>query len=310
MKKFLLPADKTAFKANLHCHTTFSDGKNTVEEIKKLYMERGYSVVAFSDHNCLVPHPELAGPDFVPLTATEINIDDGRGHTYHLNFFSPELARDRFPDIDRVYSVEGVNKVIAIGNAAGFLCQYNHPRWSYQSAADYVGLRGRWGFEVFNSGCEVDMHDGWGDYEYETMCRDSDERPAATATDDNHNWARDPGGPYDDSFLGWTTFFARELTYPAVFEALKNKDCYATTGPEITAMYAENGRLYVDHTPACSVCTRFDTRRRELFRSLGEDITHSEFDISGDYRHFRLEIKDGRGNKALTRVYTKADTEF
>ena len=83
MKKFLLPADKTAFKANLHCHTTFSDGKNTVEEIKKLYMERGYSVVAFSDHNCLVPHPELAGPDFVPLTATEINIDDGRGHTYH-----------------------------------------------------------------------------------------------------------------------------------------------------------------------------------------------------------------------------------
>jgi hypothetical protein len=309
MKRFLLPGDRPAFKANLHCHSTFSDGRNTVEELKKLYKERGYSVVAFSDHNCLVPHPELAEPGFVPLTATEINIDDGRGHTYHLNFFSPEPMRDRFPDIDRVYSVEGVNRVIETGNAAGYLCQYNHPRWSYQTPSDFVGLRGLWGFEVFNTGCEVEMNDGWGDYEYETMCRDSDELPAATATDDNHNWARDPGGPYDDSFKGWTTFFAPELTYDAVFEALKNKDCYATTGPEITALYAENGKLYVDHTPACSVVLRFDTRRTGRVLSLRDDITHSEFDISGDYRHFRLEVKDIYGNKALTRAYTKADTE-
>ncbi|MBO5077259.1 MAG: hypothetical protein J5584_06665 [Clostridia bacterium] len=309
MKRFLLPGDRPAFKANLHCHSTFSDGRNTVEQLKQLYMERGYSVVAFSDHNCLVPHPELAEPGFVPLTATEINIDDGRGHTYHLNFFSPELMRDRFPDIDRVYSVEGVNRVIETGNAAGYLCQYNHPRWSFQNASDFTGLRGLWGFEVFNTGCEVEMNDGWGDYEYETMCRDSDELPAATATDDNHNWAQDPGGPYDDSFKGWTTFFAPELTYAAVFEALKNKDCYATTGPEITALYAEDGKLYVDHTPACSVILRFDTRRTGRVLSLHDDITHSEFDIGGDYRHFRLEVKDIHGNKALTRAYTKDDIE-
>ena len=94
-----------------------------------------------------------------------------------------------------------------------------------------------------------------------------------------------------------------------MFEALRNKDCYATTGPEITALYAEDGKLYVDHTPAFSVCVRFDTRRRGILRSLAGDLTHSEFDVSGDYRHFRLEIKDLNGNKALTRAYTKADVE-
>ena len=82
--------------------------------------------------------------------------------------------------------------------------------------------------------------------------------------------------------------------------------CYGMPQP---ALYAEDGKLYVDHTPACSVILRFDTRRTGRVLSLHDDITHSEFDLSGDYRHFRLEVKDIHGNKALTRAYTKADIE-
>ncbi len=35
MKKYLLPQAGQFFKANLHCHTTISDGKMTPEEIKE-----------------------------------------------------------------------------------------------------------------------------------------------------------------------------------------------------------------------------------------------------------------------------------
>ena len=38
MKKILLDGNKNYYKANLHCHSTKSDGKMTVEEIK----ERGH----------------------------------------------------------------------------------------------------------------------------------------------------------------------------------------------------------------------------------------------------------------------------
>jgi hypothetical protein len=303
MKQYLLPADRRQYKANLHCHSTFSDGRFDVATLKKHYVDRGYSVVAFSDHNCLVPHPELRSDDFVPLTAIEVDVNGPKGHTYHLNFFSPDKDRSVFPAIERVYGTEGINRIIKICNDAGFLCQYNHPRWSFQTPDEFIGLEGLWGFEVFNTGCEVDMIDGWGDYEYEVMCRDGKCKPVATATDDNHNGCRDIASPYNDSFGGWTMIFAPELSYDAIFEAMKRGDCYASTGPEIRELYAEDGKVVVKCSPAQSIFIRFETRRSDKRRSHGDELEGAEFDIGGSYDHFRIEVKDSHGNKALTRAY-------
>ena len=44
----LIPETGTFYKANLHCHTIHSDGRLTPEEVKKAYMDEGYSVVALS----------------------------------------------------------------------------------------------------------------------------------------------------------------------------------------------------------------------------------------------------------------------
>ena len=41
MKKYLLPEEGQFYKANLHCHTTVSDGSLTPEEIKAAYKARG-----------------------------------------------------------------------------------------------------------------------------------------------------------------------------------------------------------------------------------------------------------------------------
>ena len=43
MKKYLLPKDGTFYKANLHCHTTLSDGHLTPEEIKVYWCEPSVS---------------------------------------------------------------------------------------------------------------------------------------------------------------------------------------------------------------------------------------------------------------------------
>ena len=52
--KYLIGNKGNFYKANLHTHTTVSDGRFTPEEIKNLYLEKGYSVVAFTDHNVIV----------------------------------------------------------------------------------------------------------------------------------------------------------------------------------------------------------------------------------------------------------------
>ena len=76
MIKHLLPGSGNFYKANLHCHTTISDGRKTPEEVRRIYKEQGYSVVAFTDHDVFIPHPELAEEDFLPLNGFEIEINE------------------------------------------------------------------------------------------------------------------------------------------------------------------------------------------------------------------------------------------
>ncbi len=77
MKKYLLSKEGNFYKANLHCHTTISDGKLSPEQVKELYKSKGYSIVAYTDHDVLVAHPELNDDNFLALNGLEVEIRDG-----------------------------------------------------------------------------------------------------------------------------------------------------------------------------------------------------------------------------------------
>ena len=76
MKKYLLPQSGNFYKANLHCHTTVSDGALTPEEVKKVYQEKGYSIVAYTDHDVLISHSVLNDEDFLALNGFEAEITE------------------------------------------------------------------------------------------------------------------------------------------------------------------------------------------------------------------------------------------
>ena len=77
MKQFFLPESGGAFKANLHCHSTVSDGRLTVGEIKAQYMKHGYSIVAFTDHDVLLSHADLNEPGrFLALNGYEMEVNE------------------------------------------------------------------------------------------------------------------------------------------------------------------------------------------------------------------------------------------
>ena len=67
----LLPQEGTFYKANLHCHSTLSDGRLTPEELKEHYKANGYSVLAYTDHDMFIPHHELTDESFVALAGFE-----------------------------------------------------------------------------------------------------------------------------------------------------------------------------------------------------------------------------------------------
>lgn len=72
----LLPKGVTYYKANLHCHTVHSDGKLTPQEVKKLYQERGYSIIAFTDHRHYANHSELNDEGFLAIAALETDLNE------------------------------------------------------------------------------------------------------------------------------------------------------------------------------------------------------------------------------------------
>ena len=68
MKKFLLPEMGNFYKANLHCHSTISDGKLTPAELKKIYIGSVHAVryKDYTDPYSIIDFSEL----------TDVQIDE------------------------------------------------------------------------------------------------------------------------------------------------------------------------------------------------------------------------------------------
>ena len=340
MRKYLLPESGNTYKANLHVHTTISDGSLTPEEIKAVYKDKGYSVVAFTDHEAMVPHNDLSDDSFLSITSVELATNAELTHgaysyreTCHMNLYSKDPNRttcsvfsmsrlwpphasqylsDEMKAIDfkRTFTVESMNEVIAAANADGYLVSYNHPVWSLNHYPFYSGLKGVWGIECYNTGC---VRSGYPDtvQPFDDLLR-LGEKVFPLATDDAH-------GPKDkmwDYFGGWVMIKAEKLEYSAIMTALENGDFYATTGPDITELYIEDGILTVKTSPAASVFVSSERRTsKRIYAKDGEPLTEATFDLrsfiadsaqkraSDPPAYFRVTVTDEKGNEAYTKAF-------
>jgi len=332
MKRILLGNKGNFYKANLHVHTRVSDGEMTPEEIKRIYKERGYSVIAFTDHEVMVPQAHLTDKDFLALTSTEISVNDRSDcdfcycRTYHLNIYSPIEQKSCFNTFDkskmwlghsydyitpeqekqgmvRAYSIDNVNEVIRKANSEGCLVSYNHPVWSSQDYSDYIGLEGVWGIELYNTGC---ARNGYMDSAkpLDDLLR-AGKRVFPLATDDAH--------ALRDCFGGFVMINAEELSYDCIFNALKNGDFYASTKPDLYEITIDEGILNVKCSPVASIFVSTDCRHLYANRAEEGIKTEASFDINGylrlkddkinEHQYIRVTIVDEAGNMAYSRAY-------
>ena len=217
MKKYLIPKEGQFFKANLHCHSTVSDGKLTPAELKEAYKNHGYSILCITDHETPYDHTDMTEPDFLMLTGYESHLrsaeSQGKGSPYvpethicliakdphnvtHINFDSRYCKYATTPEEiaaipkaggvnDRDYSVEYINNFLKVANENGYLCTHNHPVWSLQEYEDYAGLKGLWAMEVYNNHCHRIGYDDNNSHIYQTMLKLGN-RFYPLATDDFH----------------------------------------------------------------------------------------------------------------------------
>ena len=332
MKKYLLPQEGKFYKACMHLHTTVSDGSRTPEEVKEAYKAAGYSIVAYTDHEVIVPHNDLADPDFLPITSYELALNEKPLpfqyiKTYHMNLYakdknttiSPVFKKERVwsnflkwatPEQlevdyeDLTYSVESITKMIQVAEENGFLVSLNHPVWSTQNYPDYSGMKGLWGVEVYNTGCNLAGYPE-NDQAFNDLLMEG-ENVFPLATDDSHS--------VGDCFRGWIMVKAAALEYDTVMQALERGDFYASTGPEIKELTFENGIVHLECSNAREV--RLTTERRHTCckRDENASITSVDFDINNYINgcnqeckarksFFRLTVVDEKGKEAYTRAF-------
>lgn len=328
MKKYLISENGNFYKANLHCHSNFSDGQLSVDDIKKAYKEQGYSVVAFTDHDIFIPHPELDDEDFLALHGFEVEINEnkeGAGwdeikcchicaialdkdtvmqpcwhRTQYLFGNAPshrnEVKYDENePDFVREYTGERLSEMMETFRKKGFFVTYNHPAWSMEDYSNYMGYNGMHAMEMVNFGCVAAGYPDINQAQYDDMLRGG-KRIYCIAADDNH-------GTYD-RFGGYTMIKAEKLEYSAVTKALSEGNFYCSEkGPAIKSLYVEDGKVTIETENAREIYIVRGVRRAGKKYDESCSLTNATFDIKPNDVYFRLVVVGKDGHCSFTNAY-------
>ena len=334
MKKYLLPERGNFYKANLHCHSTVSDGCRTPEELKKEYMDKGYSIIAYTDHNVLIAHPELSDENFLPLNGYEVDITESKDagwkdlKTCHICFIALEpnnltqvcyhrelyLTRNAVnyrdqivydeskPDFVREYTPECISEMMKTARENGFFVTYNHPAWSLENYNEYCSYEHMHAMEICNYGSVIAGYADKNERVYDDMLQ-SGKRIYCIGADDNHN-----GKPADsrhyDSFGAFTVIKADKLEYNTITDALVAGNFYASQGPEIYDLWLENDEIHITCSDADRIVLNTGHRRASMALSEnGKPLNEAAFKVLPDDIYVRLTVIDEKGYPAHTNAY-------
>lgn len=205
-------------KSNLHTHTTQSDGSLTPAEAIDEYHQRGYSILALTDHNrCTWPWQNW-GRDPNALGMVAIAGNEASNH-HHMNSFFIQYETTS-NDLERTLGEVG---------AAGGLAMLNHPgRYSY-TVQNYVGWFTTYGHLI---GLEVINQGGRYNGNWSPVWPGNDiylwDQILSILMPDRPVWGLACDDMHTLSHLGrdWNTFLLADLTEAQVRDAMQRGQFY------------------------------------------------------------------------------------
>ena len=331
---YLIAPEQKQYKANLHCHSTLSDGKCSPEELKEMYKRHGYSVLAITDHEYPCNHSDLNDEDFITLTGYEAYIRPGHkydvyGKEVHINLFArdpenttlicynpvyckylpPELQKSidkAGSQEERGFSAEYINSFVQSAKEAGYIAAFNHPWWSMENEDKILQYDGFFSMEMCNYSSYL-----LGRLEYNAALYDklilAGKKLFCHSADDNHNKHAEPS-PQCDSFGGFTMILAKDFTYDSIFSAIEKGEMYSSMGPLFKEISVEEGKLHVECTVAERIMLFYGSKKPAAkFADRGETITSADFEIDPRAKFVRVSVVDRFGNYADTRAFSREE---
>jgi hypothetical protein len=205
-------------KAQLHCHTTRSDGRLDPRGLLERYRAKGYAAVVFTDHDRVTECADLNDATFLALPGVETTI------VRPFRPLGPHMGRLGAPG---ALEARGAQACIDATVLAGGVVSLHHPSWAGNlwtggwSTAEMVRLRGYHLIEISNhhSRTEEDVRRWTAVLRY----RGRQAPVGAAASDDLHRES--------DFDTGWVMVKTESLAPAAFLGALRGLSLYASTGP-------------------------------------------------------------------------------
>jgi len=328
---YLIHPDKKQFKANLHSHSTLSDGQLTPEEMKAAYKDHGYSILCISDHEAANDHSHMTEPDFLMLTGYEayirpqylfdpfcsevhLNLLARDPHNVGIVYFQPKSSRYLSeeqkaaavkvgPVVERQYTKEFINDFIRCAKENGYIVTYNHPVWSQETHEQILSYEGFFSMEMCNwssmnaaGRCEYNLD------LYHKLLR-SGKRVFVHSADDNHNRF-----PFDhqrnDSFGGFAMVLADKLDYDTVFHAIETGEMYSSMGPVFHEVSFDGEQVHVSCSDVVQINCNCGTKTAIFERAEpGKTINHASLTVRPGAPFVQISITDKDGKHADTRGF-------
>ena len=234
-------------KAQLHCHSTNSDGAMNPATMAQEYINRGYEIVCLTDHNYMTPANTYSQSGLVTINSEELTFDKHMNgwflnHTIDATGYTPQQA------IDSV-------------RAQGGLIQFNHPviapsttfpfysDWSYTYSQFMALQNGPDMIEVHNAGTDL-LGATFNMAIWDSLLM-SNRKTWGTSTDDMHDLTTGYLIPTID--IGWVMIRLNTLSPDSVRAALLRGDFYGSNGVEISNYTVNGNTINISSTNATTI---------------------------------------------------------
>lgn len=273
------------FKANLHTHTTASDGTQTLAQQVEAYRKAGYHILAITDHNITTDVHGLGSAGFLVIGGMEFHpacpATTDPHHIVALNVPHGFSLTGKYP--------QDANGCILAVKEAGGECILAHPFWCGHTYEMYRYLTGYVAVEVYNATCDR-MARGESETDWCHLLDDGRMIPAV-AVDDCH--------VDEDLYDGFTMFRMPKLTVECFLEALRTGSFYSSTGPTIRDFRVVGNKVIVRSSPAAKIYLDAQIWHGARKRAAeGKHITQFACKIDPTWQYVRAVVVDDRGRKA------------
>ena len=304
--RYLLGGEGDFYKANLHSRSVLSDGRLSPEELKSLYKENGYSVLAVTDDEPR-DFSKLNEEDFLMLSGFDFGARDKEVAgvpTKSCTFTAISLNEKpkNIAPFDAEYGSDTINDFISEYKNNGYFVTYDHPIRSLEVMPDFLKYKNLDAMEIMNYSSIVEGYDEYNSFAYDLFLR-YENRMFCLATDGNRN-ERPLDSERSDSLGAYTMINANSLKYEDIAESLSAGRFYSTEGPKINAIWIKGSSVNIRCSPADKIVISAARRAvRCFYANQNAPLTAVTFQIYPQDTYVRIMIIDKEGRKAYTRAY-------